>query len=92
MLTVTDSAKEVLQSIDHPQGTVLRLEPTQGSDKISLVAGDAGQDDQVIERSGQEVLRVGPTLATVLDGSTIDVAQTPAGPRLSLQRPGEPTA
>jgi Fe-S cluster assembly iron-binding protein IscA len=90
MLTVTEPARNVLQGLDHPMGTVLRLEPMSGTDKIGLVAGEAAADDQVIEEAGTDLLHVPSALATVLDGSTIDVTETPTGPRLSLQGADRP--
>ncbi len=90
MLTVTKSARNVLQGLDHPMGTVLRLEPVSAGDKIGLVAGEAAADDQVIEEAGADLLHVPSTLATVLEGSTIDVTETPSGPRLSLHYADQP--
>lgn len=90
MLTVTMPARNVLQGLDHPSGTVLRLAPVSGSDRIGLVAGRAAPGDEVIEERGADLLHVPSALAALLDGSTMDVTDTPAGPRLSLHLADQP--
>ena len=86
MVTVTDTAKDLLQSIDHPDGTVLRLEPV-GENQVGLVAGEPIESDQVVERDGADVLHVPAPVANALDGATIDSVDTEAGPRLSITAP-----
>ena len=84
MLTVTETAKDLLQSIDHPAETVVRLEPGKASGTLSLKLGAPQADDQVIERDGGAVLHVPPTVSTALDGATIDTVQTDKGRRLTI--------
>lgn len=84
MLKVTDTAKDLLQSISHPDESVLRLEPGETSGTLSLQLGAPQADDQVVERNGGAVLHVAPTVSTALDGATIDTVQTDKGPRLTV--------
>jgi hypothetical protein len=85
MVTVTDSAKDLLQVLAHPAGTVLRLEPMGGeTGDIALVTGEEQEADQVVERDGADLLHVPAAISGALDGATIDAVETPEGPRLSL--------
>jgi Fe-S cluster assembly iron-binding protein IscA len=88
MVTVTDSAKDLLQVMGHPAGTVLRLEPVGGkTGDIALVTGEEQDADQVVERDGADLLHVPAVVSDALDGATIDAVETPEGPRLSLTPP-----
>ncbi|MBO0681670.1 MAG: hypothetical protein J2P45_00825 [Candidatus Dormibacteraeota bacterium] len=89
MLTVSPPAKELLQEVDVPGDRVLRLEPTEDG-QLAFVAGGAEPDDQVIEDSGAEVLRIASTVSQQLDGHSLDRVETSEGPRLTIKRPGEP--
>jgi hypothetical protein len=94
MLTVTSPAKELLREIDVPDDRGLRLEPVEGG-RLGFVAGHPRPDDQVVEESGQEVLRIAGTVSQQLDGHSLDRVDTPEGPRLAINRPdeeGEPRA
>jgi Fe-S cluster assembly iron-binding protein IscA len=86
MLNVTETAKDLLQSIDHPAENVLRLEPGGAAGTLSLKLGAPEADDEVIERDGGAVLHVPPTVSTALDGATIDTVQTDSGPRLTISQ------
>lgn len=86
MLKVSETGKDLLQSIDHPAESVVRLEPGEASGTLSLKLGAPQPDDQVIERNGGSVLHVPPTVSTALDGATIDTVQTDNGPRLTISQ------
>jgi Fe-S cluster assembly iron-binding protein IscA len=89
MLTVTAPAKELLRTIEIPDDRALRLEPVEGG-QLGFVAGPPRPDDQVIEESGQEVLRIAGAVSDQLDGHSLDRVETTEGPRLTINRPNEP--
>ena len=93
MITVTAHAKELLRGYEHPEGTVLRLDPANGYGPGGIFArlgfGEPREDDQVVlDREGEELLRIDPSVSEELNGSEIDVLSTIEGPTLDLKRPG----
>ncbi|MBV8529073.1 MAG: hypothetical protein JOZ75_12220 [Candidatus Dormibacteraeota bacterium] len=86
MLNVTEPAKDLLQSLDHPAGTVVRLEPGEAAGTLSLRVGQPQVGDQVVERGGDEILHVPATVSAALDGATIDTVKTETGRRLTISR------
>jgi hypothetical protein len=84
MVTVTETARDLLQSIDHSPDTVLRLEPGEASGTLSLRLGAPEADDQVVESDGGAVLHMPPAVSTALDRATIDTVQSEKGPRLTI--------
>src|SRR2546423_1711537 len=91
MLAVTTPAKELLRGIDIPEDRALRLEP-ENDGRLTFVAGTPQIDDQVVEDSGQEVLRIAGIVAQEFDGHKLDRVDTPEGPRLTLRGPEAGTA
>lgn len=91
MVTVTAPAKELLRTIDIPDDRALRLEPVEGG-QLGFVAGQPRPDDQVVEESGQEVLRIDGAISDQLDGASLDRVDTTEGPRLTINRPNQPEA
>jgi Fe-S cluster assembly iron-binding protein IscA len=89
MLTVTAPAKELLRTIDTPDERSLRLDPG-ASGQLDFVAGPPRPDDQVVEESGQELLRIAGEVSQQLDGHNLDRVETPEGPRFSISRPDQP--
>jgi iron-sulfur cluster assembly protein len=78
LIIVTEEAKALLGTIEHPQGTVLRLDPVaqdQATEQITLsfAPGEPHGDDQIVEQEGEEVLRIAAPVSELLNGSTIDV-------------------
>jgi iron-sulfur cluster assembly protein len=78
LITVTEEAKALLSTIEHPQGTVLRLDPVAqdpATEQITLsfAPGEPHGDDQVVEQEGEEVLRIAAPVSELLNGSTMDV-------------------
>ena len=80
MIIVTEEAKALLGTIEHPEGTVLRLDPVakdqdQATQQITLgfAPGEPHGDDQIVEQEGEEVLRIAAPVSEVLNGSTMDV-------------------
>jgi hypothetical protein len=63
LIIVTEEAKALLGTIEHPEGTVLRLDPVahdQATEQITLAfaPGEPHGDDQIVEQEGEEVLRI----------------------------------
>jgi iron-sulfur cluster assembly protein len=88
MIHVTTGAIDLLESIndglpEHAPEQVLRLE-TMPDKRLGLVLGEAVGDDQVVERSGTELLHIAAPLADALDGGVIDKVETPEGPRFGF--------
>lgn len=86
MLTVTEEAKALVGQQQTPAGTVLRLDPVlheaapgEGEEEVvlDLVAGAPEDGDQVVEREGEEVLRIAGSVSARLDGATVDVVTQP---------------
>ena len=78
MIIVTQEAKALLGAIEHPQGTVLRLDPVaqdQATEQVTLsfAPGEPHDDDQIVEQEGEEVLRIAAPVSELFNGSTIDV-------------------
>ena len=78
LIIVTEEAKALLGTIEHPEGTVLRLDPVaqeQSSEQIMLgfAPGEPHADDQIVEQEGEEVLRIAAPVSELLHGGTMDV-------------------
>ena len=78
MIIVTEEAKSLLATIEHPEGTVLRLDPVaqdQATEQITLgfAPGEPHGDDQIVEQEGEEVLRIAAPVSGLLNGSTMEV-------------------
>ena len=89
MLTVTESAREVLKGIliansDNPE-MGLRLVVDQDN-QIKMALGTEEPGDQVIEHEDTKVLMVPSALITVFEGITIDTEETDDGPKLVVQK------
>lgn len=93
MITVTEEAMELFQTVEHPDGTVLRLDPvtdeSTGQTQIGLSAGEPQGDDQVVEQDGVSLLHIAGPVADALDGSTLNLVETPEGPAIGLTTPDE---
>jgi len=91
MITVTEEAKELFLQAERPEGTVLRLDPVRNQDtgetQIGIAAGEPRGDDQVVEHDGMSLLHIAAPVSEALDGSTLDVVQTPEGPGIGLTTP-----
>ena len=87
--TVTENARQELKKkliahADDPE-IGIRLEAIP-PDQVHLVLSREREGDQVIEYDGFKVLLVGKDIAEPLRGITIDVRDTPDGPKLSVLR------
>lgn len=93
MITVTEEAKELFRNVEHPDGTILRLDPVKdestGETQIGLSAGEPQGDDQVVEHEGQDLLHIAGPVSEALDGSTLNLVDTPEGPAIGIATPDE---
>ncbi len=93
MITVTDEAKELFKQVEHPEGTVLRLDPVTdentGETQVGISAGEPQADDQVVEGEGDSLLHIAQPVSDALDGSTLNVVETPDGPGIGITPPEE---
>ncbi len=88
MITVTQGAREELKRIlaehsDNPD-LGLRLTPGTQSDYELLLDGER-DGDEVFQHEGSKVLFVPKDLSNVLDGVTVDFAETDSGRRLVIR-------
>ena len=91
MITVTEEAKELFLNVEHPDGTVLRLDPVvdqnTGETQIGISAGEPMGDDQVVEHNGESLLHIAAPVSEALDGSILDAVGTPEGPGIGITAP-----
>ena len=93
MVTVTDKAAAKLRemkSVLPENGQTLRLvmQEADGLLNIGLAPDQEKEGDQIVESEGEKVLLVDPITSDILDGTRIDVVDTPQGEQLSIG-PGE---
>jgi len=91
MLNVTDQAAGVLhQTLEQSQeddSDILRV--TVGDRGLGLEVSRQEEGDQVVEHGGRGVLAIEDNLARELDGATLDLQETPEGPRLIFEPPSQ---
>lgn len=86
MITITESARELVGAVEHPPDKVLRLEPVEPQ-KLGLVIGEAEPDDQVVERQGVDLLHIPAKISEMLDGAVLDSVPTADGMALTINPP-----
>ncbi len=93
MISVTEEAKELFLNVEHPEGTVLRLDPVtdeeSGQTVVGVAAGEPQGNDQVVEHGGESLLHIAAPVSEALDGSVLNVVDTPEGPGIGLTPPDE---
>ena len=91
MIAVIEEAKELFLDVEHPEGTVLRLDPVvdqnTGETQIGISAGEPQAGDQGIEQDGETLLHIAAPASEALDGSTLNVVETPEGSRIGITTP-----
>ena len=89
MLTVSDKAAaalhETLEQNSDDDGDILRIAQTEQG--LALAIGREHDGDQIVEHDNTSILAIEPELADALDGATLDLADTPEGPRLVFDAP-----
>ena len=84
MLDVTEGAKQELKRLlvarTEDPDISLRLEGEPGQFRIKLDSEVPG--DQVLESDGAKILLAEPALALLFEEATLDVRDTPDGPKL----------
>jgi Fe-S cluster assembly iron-binding protein IscA len=89
MLTVTESAKQLLKETllahsDDPEvGLRLSMKPPG---QLGITLDSEAEGDQVVKHEGAKVLLVAPELAPAVDKMTLDVQDSPDGPKLVASR------
>jgi Fe-S cluster assembly iron-binding protein IscA len=88
---VTDAAKQHLKEILQSQtkysnlGIRLMLKGTDTTKtKFGLELSSEGLEDEVVEHEGYIVLLIGPEIAEMVTGTTLDIEDTPDGIKLIL--------
>ena len=92
LITVTEHAREVLRGYERPEGTALRLDPANGHGPVGDLARlgfgvPKGNDQVLLDREGEELLRIDQSISEELDGSEIGVVSTLEGPSLDIRKP-----
>jgi Fe-S cluster assembly iron-binding protein IscA len=92
VLNVTEKAVDILaNSLEASEATEeqsLRLARTpQG--EVGLAIDEEREGDQVVKQEERAILVLDEEIATVLDGATLDVSDSPEGQRLTLRMPEE---
>ncbi|CAN5612083.1 hypothetical protein BH24ACT20_BH24ACT20_14410 [soil metagenome] len=91
MIEVTEEAKELFLEVEHPEGSVLRLDPvmdeSSGETQIGIAAGEQQEGDQIVEHAGDDLLYIAAPVSEALDGSTLDRVETPEGPGIGIAPP-----
>ena len=87
IISITERAaehlKEVLATHAESRDQLLRLVAAPGG-QAGLLLDRAAAEDKVIEVDGAPILVLAPILAPILEGTILDCADTPQGPRLTL--------
>ena len=88
MVTITDDARRALKAslAEHAEhaAQLLRL-GANARGIVGLTLDVPRPGDEVVECEGVPVLLIGPELQRELEGGTIDLRETPAGPRLNIR-------
>jgi Fe-S cluster assembly iron-binding protein IscA len=89
MLAVSEKAAaalhETLDQNSTGDGDILRIAQTEQG--LALAIGKEHDGDQVVAHDHTNILAIEPDLADALDGATLDLADTPEGPRLVFDAP-----
>ena len=87
MLKVTESAKQKLRETllantdDREAGLRLKM---KSSGQLGLVLDRGSPADSIVEHEGSKVLIVEHELAELLQEATLDIQDTPDGPKLTI--------
>ncbi|MBF6600553.1 MAG: hypothetical protein IVW36_08590 [Dehalococcoidia bacterium] len=64
---------------------ILRIAQTDQG--LALAIGKEHDGDQLIDHDERHILAIEPAVADALDGATLDLTETPEGPRLVFDAP-----
>ena len=89
MLTVTENAKQTLKEIlatqsDDPEIGIRLTFSAPG--EFGVVLDREAEGDHVVEHEGAKALLVAPDVAPMVEEVTLDVKETPEGPRLVMSK------
>ncbi len=75
MITVIQEAKVFFLNVEHPEGTVLRLNPMMdqntGEAQIGISVGEPRSYDQVVEHDGGNLLHIEASVSKMLSISNL---------------------
>jgi Fe-S cluster assembly iron-binding protein IscA len=84
MLNVSQKAAaalhETLEQNQSDDDEVLRIAQTEQG--LALAIGREHEGDQIVDHEDRHILAIDQSLSDALDGATLDLADTPEGPRL----------
>ena len=83
-MQAAQTLKGILEEIQHQPEQVLRI--VSKGEELSLALDTPREEDQRVEVAGEVVTVLDPELSRNLAGTTLDVADTPQGKRLTLVR------
>lgn len=91
MITVTDTAKDMLHGIRAQAGVAeedvtIRLVPVPEQNTIGFALQHPEEGDQLVEHQGETVAAIDQSVADALDGATLDAVDTPQGRQLAITR------
>ncbi len=95
MIIVTEQAKDFFCGIQHPEDKVVcldlarndALQDRPGAKRVRVTADEPRNDDQVVPRGGEEVLRIPGAVGDAFDGCVMRRVETPEGVGFSIARP-----
>lgn len=91
MITVTEEAKKIFHDVEPPDGTVLRLDPvtdqSTGQLGVGIAIGEPKGNDQVVKHDGEVLLHIDASVSETLDGSLLNLVETPEGPGIGITTP-----
>lgn len=91
MITLTEEAKELFLNVERPEGEILRLDPvtdeSTGETGIGISVGEPRGDDQVVKHYGEDLLHIDASVSEALDGSILNLVETPEGTGIGITTP-----
>ncbi len=90
MLTVTDMAAHYLRETlsRKEEGTPGAFRIANSEEGYQLTLDETKEGDQVLEHEGENYLLLDTEVGEALSNATLDVQETPQGPRLALSEGG----
>lgn len=87
MISVSQEAKEFLESVECPAGKVLRLARTSGKHLVRFKLGDPEPEDEVLWREGGTALHVPRSVNEGFAGFVVKRVEGPEGTGIVLAPP-----
>jgi len=92
MLAVTDKAVQYLRETlsREEEGTPAAFRIANTEEGYELTPDEAKEGDQVFDHEGENYLLLDTEVGEALSNATLDVQESPQGPRLALSEGGTP--